>query len=40
MIEGLEVKNIEQIYDEMVDAYCNGDYATMYAEDSAIEKQK
>ena len=26
MIEGLEIKSIEQIYDEMIEAYCQGDY--------------
>lgn len=26
MIEGLQVKDIEQIYDEMIDAYTKGDY--------------
>ena len=26
MIEGLQVKNIEQIYEEMIDSYTKGDY--------------
>lgn len=26
MIEGLQIKDIEQIYDEMTDAYTKGDY--------------
>ena len=39
MIEGIEVKNIEQIYDEMVDAYCNGDYlegVTQWGDDALM----
>ena len=26
MIEGVQTKDIEQIYDEMIDAYTKGDY--------------
>jgi hypothetical protein len=26
MIEGLQVRSIEQIYEDMIDSYTNGDY--------------
>ena len=43
MIEGLEIKSIEQIYDEMIDAYCQGDYldgCTPYGEDALMGPDK
>ena len=39
MIEGLQVKNIEQIYDEMIDAYTKGDYlegVTQWGDDALM----
>jgi hypothetical protein len=33
MIEGLQVKDIEQIYEEMTDAYAKGDYLDGYTQD-------
>ena len=33
MIEGLQVKDIEQIYEEMIDAYIKGDYLDGYTQD-------
>ncbi len=33
MIEGLQVKDIEQIYEEMIDAYTKGDYLDGYTQD-------
>ena len=43
MIEGLEIKSIEQIYDEMIEAYCQGDYldgCTRYGEDALMGPEK
>ena len=39
MIEGLQVKDIEQIYDEMTDAYTKGDYlegVTQWGDDALM----
>jgi len=33
MIEGLQIKDIEQIYEEMTDAYTKGDYLDGYTQD-------
>jgi len=33
MIEGLKVRSIEQIHDEMIDAYIKGDYLDGYTQD-------
>ena len=33
MIEGLELKSIDQIYDDMTDAYTKGDYLDGYTQD-------
>ena len=32
MIEGLELKSIDQIYDDMTDAYTKGDYLDGYTQ--------
>ena len=32
MIEGLQVKSIEQIYEDMIDAYTKGDYLNGYTQ--------
>ena len=43
MIEGLDIKSIEQIYDEMIEAYCQGDYldgCTSYGEDALMGPEK
>ena len=43
LIEGLEIKSIEQIYDEMIEAYCQGDYldgCTPYGEDALMGPDK
>ena len=34
MIEGLQVKSIEDIVDDMTDAYTKGDYLDGYTQDS------
>ena len=39
MIEGLQVKDIEQIYEEMIDAYTKGDYlegVTQWGDDALM----
>jgi hypothetical protein len=39
MIEGLETKSLEQIFDEMIEAYTQGDYlegCTSYGEDALM----
>ena len=39
MIEGLQIKSIEQIYDDMIDAYCQGDYlegVTQWGDDALM----
>ena len=33
MIEGLQIKSIDQIYEDMIDAYTKGDYLDGYTQD-------
>ena len=33
MIEGLQIKSIDQIYEDMTDAYAKGDYLDGYTQD-------
>ena len=33
MIEGLQVRSIEQIYEDMIDSYTNGDYLDGFTQD-------
>ena len=43
MIEGLQVRSLEQIFDEMTEAYTNGDYldgCTTYGEDALMGPKK
>ena len=43
MIEGLQVKSLEQIFDEMTEAYTLGDYldgSTQYGEDALMGPRK
>ena len=43
MIEGLQVRSLEQIFDEMTEAYTNGDYLdgrTTYGEDALMGPKK
>ena len=43
MIEGTKIKDIEQIYDEMIESYMNGDYldgCTPYGEDALMGPKK
>ena len=43
MIEGLQVKSVEQIFDEMTEAYTLGDYldgCTQYGEDALMGPEK
>ena len=43
MIEGLQVKSVEQIFDEMTEAYTLGDYldgCTHYGEDALMGPEK
>ena len=43
MIEGLQVRSLEQIFDEMTEAYTNGDYldgCTNYGEDALMGPKK
>ena len=43
MFEGTKIKDIEQIYDEMIESYMNGDYldgCTPYGEDALMGPKK
>ena len=43
MIEGLQVRSLEQIFDEMTEAYTHGDYldgCTSYGEDALMGPKK